>query len=139
MVEKHSADSNESTCVDASLRAKEAASAVAGAGAPARTARIGTGIFRLFLSVRCRDACGDGRRFGDETLGGRETRASAANEPIPAHIAQQRISFQQIALKTSMLIVPSVTMPSMMLETLAGNSARQMRLIERAGGLPQPD
>ena len=34
-----------------------------------------TGIFRLFLAVRRLDACGDRRRFGDETFGGRERRA----------------------------------------------------------------
>jgi hypothetical protein len=51
------------------------------------------------------------------------------------HIAEQRMNIQQIALKTSMPIRASVAMPSMMLETLAGNR----RLSERSGGLPQVD
>jgi hypothetical protein len=38
-----------------------------------------------------------------------------------------------------MPIMTSVTKPSMMLETLAGNSAHQMRLIERAVGLLRAD
>jgi hypothetical protein len=45
------------------------------------------------------------------------------------------ISFQQITLKTSMPIMTSVAMPSVILETLAGNG----RVIERTGGLPQAD
>ena len=51
------------------------AAGVEGAGKTARPAVISTGVFRLFFSIRRRDACGDGRRFAYETFGGRERSA----------------------------------------------------------------
>jgi len=43
------------------------------------------------------------------------------------------------ALKTPIPIMTSVTIASMMLETLAASSAHRTRFPERAGGLPRPE
>jgi hypothetical protein len=67
----------------------------------------------------------------------RKPRALVSNESFLVHVADQRMSYQIDYLENSMPMMGSATMSLMVLQTLAGNTAHRIRLVERAGDLPE--